>query len=238
MSDEISAAEERLVREWVRPSLGSNAVAVFDGAPAPAAAGDGGGVRVTLRLLDLLPHALPRGKKDPPKRLLARYVVTAASQAGAGGEGGARAALAELAFGAVGSNALEVEHAAPSLEYWRALGVPPQPALVVRVPVERLTHRAVPRVRVPLDARWAPLQPLDGVVVTGPDDVAIAGALIELQGYGLTTYSDDRGAFRFAAVPGEPRTKTLVVEAKGQRVAFQTTPGDKQVVLSVPLPES
>ena len=229
MSDEISAAEERLVREWVRPSLGTHAVAVFDGAPAPAAAGDGGVVRVTLRLLDLLPHALPRGKKDPPKRLQARYVVTVAN----------KEALAELAFAAIGSGFLELEQTAPSLEYFRALGVPPQPALIVHVPVERVAPaRAVPRVRVPLDTRWAPLQPLDGVVVTGPDDVAIAGALIELQGYGLTTYSDDRGAFRFAAVPGEPRTKTLVVEAKGQRVAFQTTPGDQQIVLSVPIPES
>ena len=223
MSDELHDAEERLVREWVRPSLGAKVVVAFDGA---AAAGEG--VHVTLRLLDLLPYPLPRGRKDPPKRLQARYVVTVDD----------RESLAELAFGAVGIDALEIEHAAPSLEYWRALGTPPQPALIVRVPVERVTQRTVPRVRVPLERRWALLQPLEGVVVTGPNDVAIAGAMIELPGYGLTTYSDDRGAFRFAAVPGQPPTKTLIVEAKGERVAFQATLGAKQIVLSVPIPES
>jgi hypothetical protein len=233
MSDEIRAVEDQLVREWIRPALGTKAVAVFDG--APSAAGDG--VRVTLRLLDLLPHPLPRGKKDPPKRLQARYAVTAAMQQG--NEGEARAALVELAFAAIGSGFLELEQVAPSLDYFRALGVPPQPALIVHVQVERAAPaRAVPRVRVPLDTRWAPLQPLDGVVVTGPEDVAIAGAMIELPGYGLMTYSDDRGAFRFAAVPRDPPTKTLIVEAKGERVAFQTTLGEKQIVLSVPIPES
>ena len=231
MSGEIGDVEDRLLQQWIRPALGPRAQVGFDGA-GPAA--EGGALQVGVRLLDVLPSPPPRGHEAPPLRLQARFVVTVSG----GKAGESRAALADLAFAALESEMLELERAAPPPEYWRALALPPQPALVVRLPLVRVKpQRKVPLVRVPLAAQWSDLRPLDGMVVTGPDQVGVAGALVELSGQGLATYSDHRGAFHFPAVPDTPSTKTIIVQAKGRRLAFQTTRGPTPVILTLPLPE-
>jgi hypothetical protein len=233
VSGEIGDAEGRLLEQWIRPTLGDAQVG-FDDA-GPAADATGAGLRVGLRLLDVLPSPTPRGHETPPLRLQARYAVTVSG----GKTGESRAALADLAFAALGSELLELERATPPVDYWRALALPPRPALVVRLLLVRVGARTrAPLVRVPLSPRWSGLRPLDGMVVIGPDNVGVAGALIELDGQGLATYSDHRGAFHFAAVPDEPAIRTIIVQAKGRRLAFQAKRGPKPVVLTLPLPES
>ncbi len=235
MSGEIGDAEDRLVRQWIRPTLGQRVQVGFDAPPAPAEGG-ADGLTVGVRLLDVMPSPQPRGHEAPPLRLQARYVITAFG----GKPGESRAALADLAFAALESEMLELERGTPGLEFWHALALPPQAAIVVRLPlVRQKAPRAVPLVTVPLVNEWSDLRPLDGMVVTGTGErqTGVAGALVELSGQGLATYSDHRGAFHFPAVPDTPPKQTIVVKAKGRRLEFQAKRGPKPVILTIPLPE-
>jgi hypothetical protein len=235
VTGELEMAEERLADAWVKPLLSPGDRVSF-GSPLVAAAGEGR--EVVLHLLDLTPSPPPRGPSAPALQLVARYLVFVREGDGTDG----RSLLAELAFAALATPRLEIDRTPLPLDFWRGAGIAPRPSLVVRVPVPRLPpSRPAPLVRAPLETTWSGLHPLEGVIVAGAEDTPVAGALVELQGQGLSTYSDRQGGFRFSAVPAVPRTKTLVVRAKGQELAVSAAhPAEppERLTIRLPLPEA
>jgi len=234
VNKEVQLAESRLVDEWVRPAIGPEVDVRF------GSVGDSGlsdGKAVVLTLLDIAPSPTSRrGTTPAPLQLRARYLVTVP-----GFEPTERGqCLAELAFLAGPLIRVELEPSPPSHTLWESLGVPARPALIVSVLLERERRsRPVSRVREPLVTRWAPAHPLTGVVM-GPGDVPIAGALVEVEGFPLTTYSNHRGEFAFRSVPGVEPPPTLVVSAKGTHLRVRVGTGggpEDPLLIRVPIPE-
>jgi len=235
VNSEVTHAEARLVEEWVRPAIGPE-VEVRIGDTGDPGLSDG--KAVVLTLIDIAPFpAARRGAAPAPLQLRARYLVSVlgfdATERGQ--------CLAELAFQAGPLIRVELDPSPPGPAFWRALGTPARPALIASVLLERERRtRPAPRVREPLVTQWSPARPLTGVVL-GPRDIPIAGALVEVEGSPLTTYSNHRGEFAFRSVPGAKPPPTLVVTAKGThlRVRVDATDGpEASVLIRVPISES
>ena len=103
-------------------------------------------------------------------------------------------------------------------EFWRACGVTPQPAFILQVPLRHEWKQvAAPLVTAPLELSAVPQRSLTGVVL-GPGRIPISGALVELPTLGLSTYTETRGRFYFAALPsGRHYPKQIMVTAKGRQ---------------------
>ncbi len=233
-SDPLGAAEETLVTEWIRPALGEIAVAF---GPIAAEPGSESAPEIHLTLLGITPAATARASsRDPPSLLLrARFLVTASAP----DQSAADRLIVALGFAALDRGVPELERDGPAIDLWHALGVEARPALVVREMLER--HRpvhAAPLVRRPVVTQWSHTRTISGRV-SGPGEVPIAGARIEVVNAGLTTYSDHRGDFVLLGVPVGPPAPVLVVTAKGVRLKVRAkSPSSKPLVISVPLPES
>jgi hypothetical protein len=234
VNTEVLLAESRLVDEWVRPAIGPEVEVRFGSVGDP---GLSDGKAVVLTLLDIAPSpASRRGSTPPPLQLRARYLVTVRgfdpTELGQ--------CLAELAFLAGPLTRVELEPLPPSPTLWESLGTTARPALIASVLLERERRgRKVSRVREPLITRWSPAHPLTGVVM-GPGDIPIAGALVEVEGFPLTTYSNHRGEFAFRSVPGVEPPPTLVVSAKGTHLRVRVGGGggpEDPVLIRVPIPE-
>jgi hypothetical protein len=145
--------------------------------------------------------------------------------------------LGALLFAAMGEPGLEVAFDTAPGGLWAASGTPPRASftLVTRVRVEP-DARPAPLVRNPLTVREAPLHPLAGVVL-GPGDVPIADAFIRVPALSVSTRSDAKGRFQFAALPSGTPTD-LLVRAKASEFPFTiaSTP-DQPVVLRLALSE-
>ena len=74
---------------------------------------------------------------------------------------------------------------------------------------------------------------MEGVVL-GPGDVPISDAFVEIPSLALTTRSDGRGRFRFAAIPTAPAKQQLRVRAKAREFPF-TVDSSKPSVLRLDL---
>lgn len=229
MNEEVLHAEARLVADWVRPALGAAIEVRF------AAIGDPGsdaGKALLFTLLDLTRCPAPRRGTEPaPLQLRARYLVSTV-----GFEAAERAqCLADLAFQAGPQIRVELDPS-PTAVFWQTLGVAARPALIAAILLEReRPSHPVPRVRAPLITRWAPSRPVSGVVM-GPGSIPIAGALIELEGYPETTYSNARGEFGFRSVPGTDPPPKLVVRTKGTELRVPIA--EDRLVIQVPIPAS
>ncbi|WP_434390699.1 carboxypeptidase-like regulatory domain-containing protein [Melittangium boletus] len=201
----IETADQR-VKAWVEGVVRDAPVSF---GPPERAAGAAG---VGLYLLELGPAPLPREQGRPATRLQLCYLVTT------GGESPERAhaLLGALVFAAQEQADFEVELAPPPLAVWAALGVRPQPAFRLRVPVtrERPTP-AVPRVTQPLVVRAVPAVALRGRVL-GPGDVPIAQAQVALPSLDLCVPTDAQGRFHFASVPAGTPLGRLEVRARGE----------------------
>jgi hypothetical protein len=216
------------VTTWASGVLPEATVAL---GPPLDSAGDPG---VRLHLLDL--HDLPaaRGAAPAAAQVAARYLVTTT----AADARTAHAMLGALLFAALEAPELEVSFDAPPGGLWAASGTPPRAAfsVVARVRVER-DDRPAPWVRHPLTVRDAALRPLAGLVL-GPGDVPIADAFIRLPALSVSTRSDRKGRFQFAAVPSGMPTD-LLVRAKASEFPFTiaSTPDTEPVVLRLALSE-
>lgn len=198
---------DRRLAEW--------AAAVLEGPrielSPPGEGGDGSGI--SLYLMDLRHAPAARGGERPPRQVVLRYLVTAWADEPTE----AHRLLGELAFAAMEAD-LEVELDPLPLELWRAFGVLPRPAFVLRMPLRRERPKpAVPRVRQPLVLRAEPTASLSGAVI-GPGEMPIAGARVELPAIARSTHTDHRGRFAFAAVPASG-TRTVRVTAKGREIS-------------------
>lgn len=234
MSSEVEYAQNRLIEEWLRPAIGPDVNPRFDTVRTSEIDGE---QTVLLTLLHIVPAPPARSSAAPaPLQLRTSYLVT--TQGFKPTEGAQ--ILADLAFQAGTLARVELDPTPPSPSMWEALGVHARPALMISVLLQRERDaRPVRRVLEPLVTRWAPSRPVVGVVM-GPGDVPIAGALVEVDGSTLATYSNHRGEFGFRAVPGAEPPPILIISAKGAhlrvRVAADKGPADP-ILIRVPLPE-
>lgn len=207
----IDEADARL-QEWVKGVLGTIEVSL--GAPKDMKAGRG----VNLYLLEMLQAPQPRGIRRPPLEVLLRYLVTG----WADDPQQAHQVLGTLVFAAMEQGDFEVEAERVPGDVWVALGIPPRPAFVLRVPVRR--ERPVAPVKMvtrPAVVKAVGMSPLYGLVL-GPEDTPIMDAQVELPALQLVASTDRNGRFQFATVPTEPRKKVLRVRARGRQISVTT----------------
>lgn len=206
--DPIDEAHARL-RAWADGVTAARSAthALPPAGPAPG---------VSVYLLDIL-HAPPvKTVRKPRLRATLRYLVSAWTEPV---EQGHRW-LARLLQSAVQTEGFEVEAAGPPLELWRALGVPPRPGFVLRLPLWMdLEAPRVPLVSRELRIEVAPLRPLAGRL-TAPGDLPLAGALVEMPSLRLATRTDADGRFVFGAVPADRDAHDLRIVAKGREFAL------------------
>ena len=107
----------------------------------------------------------------------------------------------------------------------------PGPSFAISVPVARPAPEPAPPVRSPLVLQDAGVRRLAGTVL-GPGDVPISGAFVEMPLLGLSTRSDHRGRFTFAAVPSGPAAQ-LVVHAKARTFPFSVDGSDVELRLDL-----
>jgi hypothetical protein len=191
---------------------------------------------VSLYLLELSSAPPARSVRRVPLQFSVCYLVTVTAET----PERAHHTLGELVFSALETPDFEVDLGAIPLELWTALGVPPQPAFRLRLPVRRERAEAnVRRVSFPLVTRMIPNEALLGRVV-GPGDVPIPGALVDLPALKLSTRTDARGCFRFPFVPSLETLGRLEVRAKGEVLqvgAEALTSEAGQLVIRMPLKE-
>jgi hypothetical protein len=225
----IEEVDQRL-KAWVGEVLAETPV--FLAAPERSVERQG----VHLYLLELGAAPPARSVRRVPLQFSICYLITASADT----PERAHQLLGALVFAALEHPDFEVELTPVPLELWTALGVVPQPAFRLRLPVRR--ERAEPnlrRVHFPLVTHTAPNEALLGHVV-GPGDVPIPGALVELPALKLSTRTDARGSFRFPLVPPRESMGRLEVRAKGEvlHVGMEAlTSEEGPLVIRMPLKE-
>lgn len=205
----IQHVDQRL-KDWIKTVLDSAEVSLA--APSDAATGRG----IGLYLMELADTPPARGTRRPPLQLALHYLVTAWAET----PEEAHRLLGELAFAAMDSAEYEVKLDPLPVAVWTALGVAPRPSFVLKVPVQKeRVEKPAPLVRVPLAVQTVGREPLHGVVV-GPRDTPVMGARVELPAHGLSTRTNSSGRFLFSAIPVEPRSKVVRVQARGREISL------------------
>jgi hypothetical protein len=172
-------------------------------------------------LLDLLHAPRTSDSRRLPLQLALRYLVaTFAADPLA-----SHRMLGTLAFAAMEHPGFEVELEGVPVGVWGALGLPPVPAFLLRVPlVMERPEPQVPLVRQPVELRVMPALSLSGRVV-GPDDIPLSNARVDLPMLQASTHTDARGHFCFGAVPARPETKELRVRVRNTERSVQVRQG-------------
>ncbi len=221
------------LQSWVR-SLAADATVTF--AP-PSPDSEAAAPRVHLYLLHVVP-ALTRTNlpaSSATSELHLRYLVTVA----AAEMTVAHHLLGELAFAALESSDFDVELEPLPPSVWRAFGIPPQPSLVLRVPLRRQRPQPeVPLVRQPLAVETASITSLTGRIV-GPDDQPLSGATVEIPGLRLRQTTDPNGRFHFPTVP-KAEQQNLRIRARGREMSVAVEPstaGQPVIIRFKPLEE-
>jgi hypothetical protein len=198
----------------------------------PESAGTERGVGLYFMEARSLPVA--RTADLPPLRFQARYLVTVQAP-----EVEERHHLfEELTFAALADRPDETKLDPLPAALWTALGIRPQPALILEIPVWR--ERPQPElklVREPLVLHAAPITDLHGMVV-GPGDIPISGAWVEMPDVGRLEQTNARGYFCFHTVPAGPGEMHLTVRVKGrqmQAVIKQATSAEEPAIIHVSL---
>jgi hypothetical protein len=212
------------LRGWVQALLPDTSV---EFAP-PAQRDVSDALIVHLYLLQILPSLTRLQAASAISVLRLRYLIAIS-----GGEPTvSHRLLGELAFAALESDEFEVDLEPLGADIWSALGVLPQPSLVLQVPLRReRPHPEAPLVRVPLVLDTATITSLTGVVLS-PEDTPISGAHVELPDLHLRQRTDSRGKFHFPTVPRAER-QTVLVRAKGREVSVAVAPSshDEPVII-------
>jgi hypothetical protein len=213
---------DRRLEDWIRSVLGE--VNVF--LTPPKELQDIGGVN--LYLLNLMNAPPGRSLKElSPHRIILRYLVTVSGT----DPHAMHRMLGELMFAALDWPEVEVELDSLSPAVWSVLGLAARPSFVLRVPLIReRPEKLAPPVRTEMIVKNTSLRPLTGRVI-GPGDIAIMGARVELPALHLSTVTDSRGRFQFAAVPSDPLIKLLRVNAKGRTISVSVDRPDEEVMI-------
>ena len=203
----IDEVDQQLSR-WVDEVLPGASV-TLDG---PAADDDDVGLYL-FEMADLPPA---RGETRPPLQVRLGYLVTTSGTDVAV----AHKRLGTLLFAALTHPDWDVRFPGDIAEFWTAVGMPPRAGFILSVPLRQPVElEPAPPVRVPLRVEGVGSRVMEGVVL-GPDDIPISDAFVEIPSLSLTTRSDTRGRFRFAAVPTSPAKQQLRVRAKAREFPF------------------
>lgn len=172
---------------------------------------------VGLYLIELLPTAPASELRRLSPQILLCYLVTTRAD----NPEDAHRMLGNLAFAAMEDARFEVELTPLPAQAWQAFGMAPQPSFMIRHPL-RLERAMpdVPFIKQPVEVRKVPMAGLEGIV-TGPENIPLANALVELRDHRLTTRTDARGRFQFGAVPREPRVKHFYIEARERKILVE-----------------
>jgi hypothetical protein len=216
----------RALLAWL---AGAGVTAVL-GPPVDGKAGHDNAVRVWP--LALLPDQALRATGRPDTlRLRVRYLVTA------DGWGPTEVTpLDRLLVAAANDARVHLVAEAIPADLWPALGVMPQAALQVELPIQvTRTAAPLPRVAAPLRLADAPLVALRGRVL-GPGDIPVPGVRVHAAGLGLTTQADQRGEFVLDGVPATGTTR-IIVTGKGLRLDQEVAATPQPVELHCELEE-
>jgi hypothetical protein len=206
----IDAVDSELT-SWADRILGKKMSSLAAPGIKPSARG------VSLFLIDIISAPPPRTARKVRLEISLRYLVTSWSE----DIDDAHKLIGDLLFAAMENSNFTVETGPVPIEVWQCLGVPPRPGFLLRVPLSKeLPERPVKYVRR-LVLQTAPSTSLQGLV-TGPGDIAISGALVELPSMNLTARTDPRGGFHFPNIAAEPSDQVLRVRAKGREQTFRT----------------
>jgi hypothetical protein len=126
--------------------------------------------------------------------------------------------LVDLCFAAMDQHGMDVDLEPPETDLWQALGVPPQPAFRVNVPLRR--SRPLPDTRPvlrPLMIKQAGLISITGAVRT-PSDAAVPEARVEIPLLGRAATTDRDGSFRLDGIPNDKEPVRIRVRARGREV--------------------
>ncbi len=169
---------------------------------------------VHLYLMQLVPALAAPHLQNAPVQVMLSYLVAVR----AADPSQAHKLLSDLVFAALddSSGDFTLDFDPLPLPTWNALGVEPQPAFVLKVPLSReRPETETPLVRVPMATHTTEVTSLQGVVL-GPHDYPLHGVLVELPSLRQYQRTDSHGRFRFAMVPAEASfTMTLRVTGKG-----------------------
>lgn len=217
MIDEVDAR----LKTWVENVLGTVDVTLT---PPREAQTD---PVVHLYLLHIVPSlSSPDGKRAPVQVMLHYLVAVRAAQPEQ-----AHRLLGDLIVAAIGNDEFTLEFEPLSVQTWIALGVEPQPAFILKVPLEReLPEPDVALVRTPMVLRASSIASLQGVVL-GPQDLPLYGALVELPDSRLYQRTDSHGRFRFPTVPADPPVKRVRVSAKGHELEMDIEQSAEPLVI-------
>jgi hypothetical protein len=185
MNDLVENRVETLVREvW------KDIPVRFD-APANEESKQG----VCFVLIGLVPGLISRNDHRQPFQIYRRYLVCST-----GADATERASLLEaLMFKAMESSNFQMESDPLPNDLWLALGLPPQAAFVVRVPVthERQVRKA-PRVKT-MEIDLNPSGTMRGRVFDERGE-PVANCLVEIPAHQLRTSTGTDGYFQFVCV--------------------------------------
>jgi hypothetical protein len=217
------------VRAWIAELAG--VVAVDAGPPRSA---DHDGAPVALYALGVEPQVELRNDlhHPAPATVWLRYLLCGGSPHTPEVLGVLDAVLARLfdpGSGDRGGLDLELEPSVEPLGTWSALGVPPRPAIVLRVRCrfERASRDVAP-VLAPLRVEGGPVHSLRGRLV-GPGEIPIVGAEVGLPATGARSRTDGSGAFTLPSVP--PGPLSLTVRAKGREFLVAVEAPEQPLVI-------
>lgn len=216
----IDVVDARL-KAWVETVVGTTEVAL-----TPPRAGQGDPV-IHLYLLQVVPSLSSPDNKRTPVSVMLHYLVTARADQ----PEQAHKLLGDLIFAAIDNPEFTLDFEPLPIQTWIALGVEPQPAFVMKVPLTReLPEPDAALVRVPMVLRASSIASLQGVVL-GPEDQPLHGALVEISGSRLYQRTDSRGRFRFPTVPADPSVKRVRVTAKGHELEVEVDQSAEPVII-------
>ncbi len=167
---------------------------------------------VNLYLLELGSRPALRGTARDPLQLALNYLV----RTWAADPADAHSMLLDLCFAAMEEPDFDVDLDPVRPEIWQALGVVPGPAFRLSMPVRR--ERPQPDTKPvlhPLRIDTTGLGSVAGWVRT-PDDIAIAGAVVEVPDLDRGSLTDGHGHFQIEAIPAAPGQIEIRVRAKGK----------------------
>lgn len=167
---------------------------------------------VNLYLLELRSRPAMRGTTRDPLQLALNYLV----RTWAPDPADAHSMLLDLCFAAMEEPDFDVDLDPVRPELWLALGVVPGPVFRLSVPVRRARPQPVTKpVLHPLQIDGSTLGTVGGWVRT-PDDMAIAGATVEVPALDRRSLTDRHGHFQIEAIPAAPGRLDIRVRAKGK----------------------
>jgi hypothetical protein len=165
---------------------------------------------VACHLLSLCPDPPPRGNRRPPVQARARYLITATCPEPLD----AHRALGQVLVAATDRADIDIELDEQPPDLWRAFGVVPQAAVVLRAIVRwERPHTVAPLVREPLLVQFERTADLVGVVVS-PDGLPIARAAVRAADVDTPAWTAADGRFTMR-VPARATGCTLTVTARG-----------------------